>query len=171
MRKLFFLTAAAILLLSGNACKDIKDKKTTIQITDNNRHYYPILMGQELNIVFPIKNTGQNPFILEDIITSCGCITLEKSSIGTIPPGKEAHLTLTYNSAKNIGEVQHYITLYGNFATTQKMELMFDVHVVPQSLYTKDYEEMFQEQKDRTGNTEDLVDGDVNNQGYYLDEE
>jgi len=169
MRKLFFMTAAVLLLLSGTACDDIKDKKTTIQITDNNRHYYPILMGQELNIVFPVKNTGKNPFILEDIITSCGCISLDKSSIGTIPPSKEAKLVLTYNSAKNIGEVQHYITLYGNFATTQKMELMFDVHVVPQSLYTKDYEEMFQEEKDRAGNIEDLVDGNENNKGYYLD--
>lgn len=169
MRKLFFMTTAVLLLLSGTACDDIKGKKTTIQITDNNRHYYPILMGQELNIVFPIKNTGKNPFILEDIITSCGCITLEKSSIGTIPPGKEAKLVLTYNSAKNIGEVQHYITLYGNFATTQKMELMFDVHVVPQSLYTKDYEEMFQEEKDLAGNIEDLTDGNENNKGYYLD--
>ncbi|MBF6610352.1 MAG: DUF1573 domain-containing protein [Chryseobacterium sp.] len=169
MRKLFFMTAAVLLLLSGTACDDIKDKKTTIQITDNNRHYYPILMGQELNIVFPVKNTGKNPFILEDIITSCGCISLDKSSIGTIPPSKEAKLVLTYNSAKNIGEVQHYITLYGNFATTQKMELMFDVHVVPQSLYTKDYEEMFQEEKNRTGNIEDLADGNENNKGYYLD--
>ncbi len=46
---------------------------------------------------------------------------------------------------------------------------MFDVHVVPQSLYTKDYEEMFQEEKDRAGNIEDLTDGNENNKGYYLD--
>ncbi len=72
-------------------------------------------------------------------------------------------------TAKNIGKVQHYITLYGNFATTNKMELLFDVHVVPQSLYTKDYEEMFQEEKDQNANIEDLVDGDENNKGYYMD--
>src|SRR5690606_18681770 len=169
MRKLFFMTIAVLLLLTGTACDDIKGKKTTIQITDNNRHYYPILMGQELNIVFPTKNTGKNPFILEDIITSCGCITLEKSSIGTIPPGNEAKLVLTYNSAKGVVEVQHYITLYGNFAASQKMALMFDVQVVPQSLCARDYEEMFQEEKDRAANIEDLAEGNETNKGYYLD--
>lgn len=43
------------------------------------------------------------------------------------------------------------------------------MHVVPQSLYTKDYEEMFQEEKDKNANIEDLVDGDENNKGYYMD--
>ena len=169
MTRIFSIIFIALAVFSISSCKDIKNEKTTLQITDNNRHYYPIMMGKKLDIVFPIKNTGKYPFILKDIISSCGCISMEKSSIGTIPAGKESRLLLTYDSAKNIGEVQHYITLYGNVATTSKMELLFDVHVVPPSLYTKDYEEMFQEEKDKNANIEDLVDGDENNKGYYMD--
>ncbi|GAB1347484.1 DUF1573 domain-containing protein [Cloacibacterium normanense] len=169
MKNIFSLFFAVSMLFIISSCKDIRNEKTTLQVEDNNRHYYPILMGQKLDIVFTLKNTGKHPFILDDVISSCGCISMEKSSIGTIPAGKEGRLMLTYNSAKNIGKVQHYITLYGNFATTNKMELLFDVHVVPQSLYTKDYEEMFQEEKDQNANIEDLVDGDENNKGYYMD--
>lgn len=157
------------LLFVFNACKNIEEEKTTLEIQENNRHYYPILMGQELQIQYVIKNTGEYPFILSDLITSCGCIMLDKSTIKTIPPGKEGNLLLTYNSAKNIGYVQHFITLYGNFATVRKMEAVFDVHVVPQADYTRDYEEMFEEEKGKKGFIEDLVDGNENNKGYYLE--
>lgn len=163
-----FLIALSLLFVF-TACKNIEDEKTTLEIQDNNRHYYPILMGQELQIRFVIKNTGEHPFILTDIISTCGCIMLDKSSIKTIPPDREGNLLLTYNSAKNIGYVQHFITLYGNFATLRKMEALFDVHVVPQSDYTRDYEEMFEKQKESKGFIEDLVDGNENNKGYYLD--
>lgn len=148
---------------------NIGGKKTSLEITDNERHYYPILQGQELDIVFSLKNTGENPFLLEDMILSCGCLSVKKSSIKTIPAGSEGRLILKYNSNKNIGNVKHYVTLYGNFKTTDKMELVFDVHVVPNALYTKDYEELFQEEKDKGGKVKDMVDGDENNKGYYMD--
>ena len=43
------------------------------------------------------------------------------------------------------------------------------MNVVPNALYTKDYEELHQEAKDKNGAIEDMVDGKENNLGYYLD--
>jgi len=157
-----------LLVVAMTSCH-IRDKKTSLEITDNARHYYPVLQGQELDIVFPVKNTGKNPFILEDIITSCGCLIPQKSSIHSIPAGSEGRLILKYNSNKNVGYAKHYITLYGNFETTDKMEIVFDVHVVPNALYTKDYEELYQEEKD--AKIKSMVHGDENNKGYYMDED
>lgn len=171
MNKINITLLVTLCIFIFSACKEIKDQKTTLEVKDNNRHYYPILQGQELDIAFPIKNTGKNPFMLTDIFTSCGCLIPKKASIQTIPPGQEGTLILKYNSTKNVGLVQHYITLYGNFATTDKIEIMFDVHVVPNALYTKDYEELYQERKDKEGRVEDMVDGDENNKGYYMDED
>lgn len=159
------------ILLSIAGCKNMEDIKTTVAVEDNGRHYYPILTGQELEIVFPIKNTGMHPFMLTDIITSCGCITANTSSVKAIPAGAEGRLLLKYNSTKNIGYVKHYITLYGNLATADKIDITFDVHVVPNAMYTKDYEELYQEEKNKGGNVKDLVDGNENNKGYYMDED
>jgi len=156
-----------LLLMVVIASCNVKDKKTSIEIVDNDRHYFPVLQGQELDIVFPIKNIGENPFILEDMITSCGCLVPQKSSIKTIPGKSEGRLILKYNSNKNVGYVKHYVTLYGNFETTDKMEVVFDVNVVPNSLWTPDYEELYHKEKD--GKIKSAVEGDENNKGYYMD--
>lgn len=151
-----------------HSCTDIRNQKTTVEVIDNNRHYYPIQVGQQLEIIYHVKNTGKNPLILSDIFTSCGCLVLSESVIKNIPAGDEGILRVTYNSTKNVGYVKHYITLYGNFLTDTKQELTFDVNVVPNALYTKDYEELYQEYKEKNGNVKSLVDGDANNQGYYM---
>lgn len=170
MKQIYHLLIAISCILLFIGC-DIKEKKTTIEIVDNYRHYYPIQTGQELDIMFEIKNTGKNPFVLNDIITSCGCVTLKKSSIKSIPAGKAGHLLITYDSRKNIGYVQHHITLYGNFTTSESKDIVFDVNVVPNALYTKDYEELYREKINSEGGLQRWVDGDENTKGYYMNTE
>lgn len=165
-----FTIGIVSLLLS---CVDLSTKKTTIEIEDNNRHYYPILAGQQKDIAFKIKNTGKNPLVVTDIITSCGCLNTEQGlgATFTVPPNKERILTLSYNSAKNIGYVKHYITLYGNFEDMPFQELVFDINVVPNAMYTKDYEELYTDKINEEGGFKRFVDGDESNKGYYMDED
>lgn len=158
-----------VVVLCG--CLNIKDKKTTLNIEDNNRHYYPILSGQTLDVAFTIKNTGAVPFVLSDMVISCGCITSNKSSIDAIPAGGEGRLILKYNTIKNVGYVKHYVTLYGNLLNKEKIDIWFDVNVVPDPLYTKDYEELHHEEMKNTGKVKEMVDGKASNKGYYLDGE
>lgn len=167
MKKIKIVSLLLTILVLG--CTDIKDRKTTVEVVDNYRHYYPIMRGQKLDVVFDIKNTGKNPLIISDIITSCGCLVAKKTSIDAIPEGEERRLLLEYNSAKNIGYVEHYITLYGNFKGSDIYEIVFDLHVVPSAHYTRDYEELYQEEKDESGDVKSLVDGDENNKVYYMD--
>src|SRR5690606_866044 len=141
---LVFLTIVA----STFGCKDIKNQTTTLEVIDNYRHYYPVLRGQKLDIIFDIKNTGEHPFIMTDLLISCGCIVNKKSSINSIPPGAERRLVLTYDSAKNIGLAEHIIDVYGNLANAEKIELVFDTHVVPEAAYTRDYEEIYLERRE-----------------------
>lgn len=172
MKKIFkYMFLISIFFGLFASCTDIKNKTTTIKIIDNNRHYYPLLMGQELDIVFDIQNTGKHPLIITDIITSCGCIALKKTSIRAIPAGETRKLIMKYDSGKNIGYVKHYITLYGNFASGEIEEIVFDLNVVPNALYTKDYEEIYQHEKDKMGGIKGLSEGDETNRGYYLDED
>lgn len=166
--KLFLLF---ICLQFGLSCVDVADRKTTVEIEDNERHYYPILAGQQKDISFNIRNTGGNPLMVTDVITSCGCLKLNADGMFTIPPGKERILTLSYNSAKNIGYVKHYISLYGNFESGPIEELVFDINVVPDAMYTKDYEELHRIEIDKEGGLKNLVDGNENNRGYYMDED
>ena len=162
-----YILSLLTILFCLSGCNQMS-KKTTLEVVDNNRHYYPVLRGQELEMVFTINNTGEVPFMLTDIYTSCGCLILDKTSINSIPPGKARNLLLRYNSAKNIGYVKHYITIYGNLTMSDKIEIIFDVHVVPNSLYTKDYEELY---VDEGGWFYNLADGKNHNKGYYMSDD
>ncbi|WP_409151182.1 DUF1573 domain-containing protein [Sphingobacterium sp. BS-2] len=169
--KYFNISLLVLINLLITGCLDIKDRKTTVEIEDNYRHYFPILAGELKDLVFNIKNTGDEPLILTDIITSCGCLKNSEGIGGfSIPPKKERKLILSYNSAKNIGAVKHFVTLYGNFKDAEYKEIVFDINVVPGALYTKDYEELYTEELEENHSVELMMDGRQNGKGYYMPE-
>lgn len=164
-KRISMLFAVCFVLLSCN----IKDKKTSIAVNNPNRHYYPIQRGQALDIVYEIENTGENPLLISDIHTSCGCVLIDESSFKMLPAKGKGFIRLKYDSKKNIGYVKHYIDIYANLENEAKHEITFDVNVVPNALYTRDYEELHNENKQRYVNEKDLVDGKENNKGYYVE--
>jgi len=156
-----------LLLFAG--C-NFENKKTMLEVTDPDRHYYPVLRGQILDIVYEVKNTGEHPLFIKDIQTSCGCVLVEESSFKVLPAGGKGYIRLKYDSSKNIGYVKHFVTLHANLETVNNFEMTFDLNVVPNALYTRDYEELYGEYKKKHFNMESLVDGYENNKGYYLDD-
>lgn len=152
-------------LLTG--CKK-RISMTTVEVPDSIRHYYPVIAGQELNLVYDLTNTGDQPLIIRDIQPSCGCIvTMPESRM--VLPEKTIRLKFVYQSAKNIGYVQHVIRIYGNIEPKGMAKLVFDVNVVPHADYTRDYEELYKEAVERNELIKGKVDGEVNEQGYYVD--
>ncbi|MDD4760940.1 MAG: DUF1573 domain-containing protein, partial [Bacteroidaceae bacterium] len=47
---------------------------TTVQVEDSIRHYYPLVLGDNLDVVYKVTNTGFSPLVITDIQPSCGCI-------------------------------------------------------------------------------------------------
>ena len=71
---------------------------TTVHVPDSVRHYYPVLAGEILNLSFLLENTGDQPLIIRDIQTSCGCIVPELDT-HMLLPGKQVRLLFKYESA------------------------------------------------------------------------
>lgn len=168
MKKIIRILLLLILSISMTTCMNVSDRKTTLEIVDNNRHYYPILRGEILDVDFRIKNTGEVPFILTDIFTSCGCLVTTESSIDAISQGKEGILRMKYDSNKNVGHIEHYVTIYGNLKDGGKAEITFDIHVVPSSLNTREYEEIYQDEKNKRNQDSDPKNNLPTNERYYL---
>jgi len=61
--------------------------------------------------------------------------------------------------------------LYGNFENELLKELIFDINVVPNAMYTKDYEELYADEVNASGGMKRFVDGDESNKGYYMSED
>ncbi len=145
-----------------------KENLVDVEIVDPVRHYYPIVQGQELKILIELENKSDSPFKITDILTSCGCVIVKKGAFEVIPAQSTGYLELSYNSNKNIGLVNHFIYIYGNLNKVDKLEANFDVHVVPDALYTPDYEELYRKEVEENGGTKNMVEGDENNKGYYI---
>lgn len=126
-------------------CKMKQKPLTIIEITDPERHYYPVPQGDRLRISYEIKNKGENLLELSEIYTSCGCIIVDEKSNRSIPPHKSGYIYFEFDTNKNIGYVSHQLYLYGNFSNKEKQIISFDLNVVPSSQNIKDYEEIFVE--------------------------
>lgn len=162
-----------IIILALSSCEfrkpDIdKVRKTKMEIINPERHYYPILRGSELTAAYKFYNRGNEPLIIYDVQASCGCIEVDfpETSIGKDDFG---FITIDYDSAKNIGYVEFYVTIVANTEKDIFTTIKFDLNVVTSPHYTQDYEEIYlQRRKEKLGGE---VDGDLTQQGYYIDEE
>ena len=61
--------------------------------------------------------------------------------------------------------------LYGNILPAGLVKLKFDVNVVPDASYTRDYEELFREFGLKNGLVQRMVDGRETDKNYYTDDE
>lgn len=145
--------------------KQLED--VSADFVDPERHYYPVIQGEQLRIDYEIENTSEHPLFIQEVQTTCGCLVpLDELPI-VVLPGKRNAVRLVYNSIKNSGFVEHYVWCYGNFVDSNVRVLKFDTNVVPPADYTRDYETLYHEQQTRTGSMKDFVDGDASEKGYY----
>jgi hypothetical protein len=152
------------------ACEGFSEKiknsapKTSMRIENPVRHYYPVIRGEKLEVSYKFKNTGKNPLVIRDVQASCGCITTNKFDRPISPDGF-GYIEFEYDSSKNIGYVEHHVLIVANIDSTYSNEVKFATNVVPDPLYIKDYEQIYQEQQNT--DAEDLVDGD-SKLWYYI---
>lgn len=160
-----------LLAVLAPACKEKDLVPVETIIEDPHRHYYPVIQGQTLPVIYEIENVGKEPLVIQEVQTSCGCLIPQDDLPIVVLPEKTGRVRLGYNSIKNTGYVQHQVYVYGNFTDSLYRLLTFDTHIVPPADYTRDYEDLWHEQTEKGDRTlRDLVDGDSNTKGYYTDE-
>ena len=166
-RSLWSLVIASLLVVMLSSCNRGLST-TSLEIEDPERLYYPIVQGEKQNIVVKITNTGKSPLIIEHVLPSCGCV-LASYPKSAIRVGEYGFIQLEYNSNKNIGYVELYTTIIANTEPASHT-FLFKTNVVPNALYTPDYEEIYNaEKEDEKGAIQEMVDGKANQKGYIVD--
>ncbi|MBL7772634.1 MAG: DUF1573 domain-containing protein [Chitinophagaceae bacterium] len=167
-----YLIILFVIILSSCTWKSDSDnlKQTTVSFKDSSRHYYPIPQGKDLNVTFFFTNTGEHPLMISEVQSSCGCAKV-KYTDRPLEPGTEGNIEVAYDSYKNIGYSQVFITVIMNTAPVKMHTLIFDVNIVPEEYTMTDYEKTYKRQKDMTPLDElnKLVEGDETEKGYFID--
>lgn len=173
-RRVLSLAVTTLLMLcalfTGSSCSKTLPM-TDILVQDSIRHYYPLVQGTDLVLLWRVANVGETPLVITDIQPSCGCIVLDQDENNVIPPGKQRLFKFTFQSEKNTGYVRHTIRLFGNIAPKGMANLVFDLNVVVPALGSPDYEEQHKDRNefDIAAGIKTLVDGNEAQRGYWTD--
>lgn len=173
-QKISYTLLFILSILSGSvfmSCHQKELKPVDVKIKNPDRHYYPVNQGEILSVTYEIENPSDEPLVIKEIQTSCGCLIPRDALPIMILPKKTGFIKIGYESIKNSGHVENQIYLYGNFTDSAYRQLNFDTHVVPPSDYSRDYEELYHEKLNRKSALEDFVDGNASEKGYYTDHE
>jgi len=114
-----------------------------VEIIDSVRHYLPVVLGDDVNMLWVIKNVGDETLVIKDIQPSNGSIELASIEYGLIPPGEEERILTVFHSAKNVGFAEHKIRIFGNIEPDGVAIVRFDINIVRPTLDRTDYEEIF----------------------------
>ncbi len=142
------IIGTAVVLMIGMMLLTSCHKKlepTAIEIEDSIRHYPATVLGDDLEMVYVVRNIGNDMLMISDIQPAVPTIEVDKANVDMIPPGEEALLKFVYHSDKNIGLARHIIRLFGNIYPSGVAEIIFDTHVVRPSIDLSDYEEYYHE--------------------------
>jgi hypothetical protein len=149
MKYVFLVFMSALLVVS---CDEIQDKKapeakkeaagatnevttedpasfTTIEWLDTEKDFGKINEGQQLEVSFRFKNTGDKPLVIRSVRPGCGC-TVADPPKEPIAPGAEGVIKGSFNSQGREGMNHKEIYVDANTKEAQNHVLKFTVEVV-----------------------------------------
>ena len=137
---------------------------TDIHVQDPMRHYFPVIMGHDVQQNWLLFNDGNSPLVISAIQPDCSDIEFAVAPPKTLLPGDSIMLCTTYHAGKIIGHATHNIRIFGNINPDGVYTMTFDIHIIRPSVDHSDYEELHTAQQP---GYERLVDGTMGEKGYY----
>ncbi len=86
---------------------------TTVELIDSAYNFGTITEGAKVEYSYRFKNTGNNPLVVFDAVTSCGCTVPEKPEKPVLP-GETSYIKVVFNSAGKHGHNVKDITIKAN---------------------------------------------------------
>jgi len=131
----YLLGLVIILTLGSTAIAQegqIDDQPLTgakILFAENSFNFGDISQGDQVEHIFELENIGNEPLILSDVRTTCGC-TVPEWPREPLPPGSKASLRVVFNSTGKIGMQNKVITVMSN-AVNSPARIKIVTNVMP----------------------------------------
>ncbi len=105
MKKLAIIAFVAFFGFAAHAQAKFEFKSETIDYGD-------IAKGSDGVRVFEFTNTGDEPLVVTDVKSSCGC-TVPKKPENAIAPGDTGNIQVKYDTNR-VGPIRKTVTVYSN---------------------------------------------------------
>ncbi|MDT0555962.1 DUF1573 domain-containing protein [Patiriisocius hiemis] len=100
----------ALVLVAGIATANAQAKFKFVTETID---YGTVAKGSDGVRVFEFTNVGNEPLVITDVKSTCGCTVPEKPE-GPIGPGKKGQIKVKYDTKNKVGPIRKNITVYSN---------------------------------------------------------
>ncbi|MEQ9443134.1 MAG: DUF1573 domain-containing protein [Cyclobacteriaceae bacterium] len=90
-----------------------------ISFTEEMKDFGDITQGDKVSYSFEFENTGNEPLILSNVLTTCGC-TATSWPREPIPPGETSKIDVSFNSAGKMGRQNKVVTVVSNALNAQE---------------------------------------------------
>jgi hypothetical protein len=101
---------------AGDAADENGPRVTFVESEFN---FGDISQGDKVNHTFEFENTGTEPLVISNVLTTCGC-TAPSWPREPIAPGEKAKIDVVFNSAGKMGIQNKVITVVSNAVNAQE---------------------------------------------------
>ncbi|MFP4093935.1 MAG: DUF1573 domain-containing protein [Cyclobacteriaceae bacterium] len=121
MKKLFAFSLMLFFAVQVYAQQATEEKLEGPQITflESSHDFGDIEQGTKVNHVFEFENSGTEPLILSNVLTTCGC-TATSWPREPIVPGEGGKIAVSFNSAGKMGKQNKVVTIVSNAVNAQE---------------------------------------------------
>ena len=100
-----------------------------ILFAQDTKDFGDIVQGDKVNHTFEFENSGNEPLILSNVLTTCGC-TATSWPREPIAPGESSKIEVSFNSTGKKGRQNKVVTIVSNAVNAQERVKLID-NVLP----------------------------------------
>jgi hypothetical protein len=123
-RSFIILVCVSLLLIHPVWVGDVLTASPAIRFQEDVFTFQPILEGESVVVTFEFSNGGQEPLVIHDAVTSCGCTTADYPSY-PLRPGESGKIKTTFKSTGHGGENDIVLLIKSNdpIASVKKLRI------------------------------------------------
>ncbi|MFC2123306.1 DUF1573 domain-containing protein [Bacteroidota bacterium] len=129
MKRLYFIITllGALNIINTISAQSVKGPIASFEETSHD--FGDLIQGDKVNYTFEFTNTGKQPLLISNVLTTCGC-TATKWTKKPVEPGKTGQVKITFDSTGKMGKQNKIITVVSN-AELQHSRLSITASVLP----------------------------------------
>jgi hypothetical protein len=97
---------------------------------ENTFDFGDIRQGEKVEHTFQFTNAGNEPLIITNVTTQCGCTTPKGWPRDPVMPGGKGEITIAFDSSTKLGRQNKVATIISNAANTKANQLLMSGNVL-----------------------------------------
>ena len=96
----------------------------------SNYDFGDVRQGEKVEYTFRFANVGNEPLMITNVTTQCGCTAPKGWPRDPIAPGSRGEITLVFDSAGKFGRVNKVATVVSNAANKDGVQVLLSGNIV-----------------------------------------